>query len=273
MDNGSCATDSQPVLAAVPSRPNADELLGEGVQQLRVLPFGSDRDLELDGRRLGIGRLKIIELAAFLALHPHGVPRSEIARQLFPDSEPGHAGNHFRQVTHKFRVSTGIPVIRRYPNLVALPDSVRLGSADAELESALAPAGSGDRTGTLAAALGQVQGRYLEDSPLPWAEQRRYRVDVVEEEARLTLARQLAEQGQQPAAREQCELTLTRNRYSDPAYRLLFSIERSTGTEVSCMAVYRRAAEALREIGLAPGDARRLFLVGSPVSEGAVRTA
>jgi two-component SAPR family response regulator len=273
MDNGSPASDSQPVLAAVPSRPSAGVLPSEGVQQLRVLPFGPDRDLELDGRRLGIGRLKIIELAGFLALHPHGVPRSEIARQLFPDSEPSHAGNHFRQVTHKFRVTTGIPVIRRHPNLVALPDTVRLRSAEADLESALAGARSRGGAETLRAALGQVRGRYLEDSPLPWAEQRRYRVDVVEEEARLTLARLLADQGQHHAAREQCELTLTRNRFSDPAYRLLFSIERSAGTEVSCMAVYRRAAEALREIGLTPGDARRLFLVGSPVGEGAVRTA
>jgi LuxR family transcriptional regulator, maltose regulon positive regulatory protein len=246
----------------------------DGGHRLRVLPFGPDRDLELDGRRLGIGRLKVIELASFLALNPHGIPRSEISRQLFPDSEPGHAGNHFRQVAHKLRIASGIPVIRRHPNLVALPDSVQLDSADAHLEVLNAGAQkSWAGMKELRDALGQIHGHYLEESRLVWAEQRRYRIDVIEEEARLTLAQMLAGQGQYQMARDQCELVLTRNRYSDSAYRLLVSIERSAGSEVSCMAVYRRAAEALQEIGLRPGDARRLFQTDSPAEAGAARSA
>jgi LuxR family transcriptional regulator, maltose regulon positive regulatory protein len=245
-----------------------------GRQILRVLPFGLDRDLELDEHRLGVGRLKIIELVSLLALSPHGVPRSEVARQLFPDSEPRQAGNYFRQVTHKLREATGIGIVRRYPNLIVMPDNVALVSADAELEAAIAaPQLSWADACALRLLLDQIHGRYLENSTLPWAELRRHRVEVIEEQARLTLARLQAAQGLHPAAREQCELVLSRNRYSDSAYRLLVSIERASGTEVSCMAVYRRAAEALREIGLRPGDARRLFQAGALADAQAVRTA
>jgi LuxR family transcriptional regulator, maltose regulon positive regulatory protein len=271
---GNDAINPRSVPPVVVPHPGARTRIDDNRHRLRVLPFGPDRDLELDGHRLGIGRLKVIELASFLALNPHGIPRSEISRQLFPDSEPGHAGNHFRQVSHKLRIATGIPVIRRHPNLVALPESVQLHSADTDLEALNARAQK-SRTGIkeLRDALGQVHGHYLEESRLAWAEQRRYRIDVIEEEARLTLAEHLAHQGQYQVARDQCELVLTRNRYSDPAYRLLVFIERSVGTEVSCMALYRRATEALQEIGLRPGDARRLFQADFPAEASAARTA
>ncbi len=234
---------------------------------LRVHPFGAERDLELDGRRLGVGRLKVIEFAGLLALHPAGIARSEVTRLLFPDSEPRQAGNYFRQITHKVRELTGIALVRRQSGLaaglVALPDDVQLRSTDAEVEAASAGApGSPANSDDLRRLLDGVRGRYLEGSVLPWAEQRRNRMDVVEEEARVALARLLATEGHYDDARAECERVVARNRYSDSAYRLLFAIERETGSEVSCMAVYRRAADALRDIGLCPGDARRLFQQG-----------
>jgi hypothetical protein len=56
---------------------------------------------------------------------------------------------------------------------------------------------------------------------------------------------------------------LEANRYCDPAYRVLVHIERRAGSESSALAVYRRAAGALAELGLRPGDARRLLDPGT----------
>ena len=53
-------------------------------------------------------------------------------------------------------------------------------------------------------------------------------------------------------------------RYSDPSYRILVGIERKVGSESSVLAAYRRATEALTELGLQPGDARRLLQHGIP---------
>lgn len=96
-------------------------------------------------------------------------------------------------------------------------------------------------------------------SNLSWAEERRHHLDVVQEEARLELARLLVELGQPEQAREECEQLLALNRYSDPGYRLLVQIEHTIGSESSVLAAYRRAVAALQELGLGPGDARRLL--------------
>jgi DNA-binding SARP family transcriptional activator len=61
---------------------------------------------------------------------------------------------------------------------------------------------------------------------------------------------------------------LETNRYSDPSYRILIGIERKVGSESSVLAVYRRATEALTELGLRPGDARRLLQQEMPSPRG-----
>jgi ATP/maltotriose-dependent transcriptional regulator MalT/DNA-binding SARP family transcriptional activator len=228
---------------------------------VRLQPFGRDRDMHLNGKPAKIGRTKILELVSCLALHPNGIDRFELQRLLFPEADQRNGGNHFRQITHKLRHSTGI-TLERQGNLIFFPRSVALLAVDLECERLLNAASASarhDRVTRLSSALDLMTGPYLEGSVLSWAEERRNYLDIVQEEARLELARLFLELGDPAAARSACEAVLEANRYCDPAYRVLVHIERKVGSESSALAVYRRAAGALAELGLRPGDARRLM--------------
>jgi ATP/maltotriose-dependent transcriptional regulator MalT/DNA-binding SARP family transcriptional activator len=228
---------------------------------LRIQPFGRDWDLYLNGVPAHIGRTKILELAAVLALSPDGIDRLQLQQRLFPEAEQANRGNHFRQIVYKLRHGTGVS-LERHGNLVRLPEGLEITSDDIAFERLLETANSlsgSARTEQLRGALRLVTGRYLEGSVLPWAEERRHYLDIVFEEGRLELARLFLDSGQHDASRAECEAVLEANRYSDPAYRLLFSIERQVGSESAALAVYRRATEALAELGLKPGDARRML--------------
>jgi DNA-binding SARP family transcriptional activator len=228
---------------------------------LRIQPFGRNRDLYVDGVAAHIGRIKILELVAAIALHPHGIPRPQLQQQLFPEADNRNGGNHFRQIAHKLRHGTGV-ILERHNDLVLFPSSRVLIADDIESERLLAAANSAadeERLDKLQAALRLATGPYLEGSMLSWVEERRYYLALVYEEARLGLAALYLELRKPQAAREECEAVLAENRYSDPAYRMLVAIERHVGSESSALAVYRRAVDALRELGLRPGDARRLM--------------
>jgi DNA-binding SARP family transcriptional activator len=228
---------------------------------LRIQPFGRDRDLYVDGVAAHIGRIKILELVAAIALHPHGIPRPQLQQQLFPEADNRNGGNHFRQIAHKLRHGTGV-ILERRNDLVLFPSSRVLIADDITSERLLAAANSSpdeERLEKLQSALRLATGPYLEGSMLSWVEERRFYLAVVYEEARLGLAALYLELGRPQAAREECEAVLAGNRYSDPAYRMLVEIERRVGSESSALAVYRRAVDALRELGLHPGDARRLM--------------
>jgi LuxR family transcriptional regulator, maltose regulon positive regulatory protein len=233
---------------------------------LALQPFGHHRDLIVDGQPAKIGRAKILELVACLSLHPTGIDRYELQRRLFPEADQRSGGNHFRQIAHKLRIATNVSLERRQ-NLVLLPKSLSFTSFDIESERILrsANAFSGQRRREqLECALAMVSGPYLEGSSQAWVEERRNYLDLVYEEARLELAALYLELGEPEAARRECGTVLETNRYSDPCYRLLVAIERKVGSESSVLAVYRRAAEALTELGLQPGDARQLLERGIP---------
>lgn len=232
-----------------------------GGAMLRIQPFGRDRDLYVDGSAARIGRIKILELVAAIALHPHGIARPLLQQQLFPEADSHNGGNHFRQIAHKLRHGTGITLDRR-GDLVLFPSSWVLMADDLESERLLAAANCSaqeERLEKLQAALRLATGPYLEGSTLSWVEERRYYLSLVYEEARLGLAALYLELGRPQPARDECEAVLAGNRYSDPAYRMLVEIERRVGSESSALAVYRRAVDALRELGLRPGDARKLM--------------
>lgn len=237
-------------------------------------PFGPDCDLIINGEPQGIGRLKIIELTARLAMHPHGVDRTQLQAELFPDATVRNGGNHFRQVSFKFRQITGLTLDRRAGNLVGLPSDAFIESGDVRFEE-LARASSmvtgEERVHRLRSALSLVSGPYLAASNLAWAEERRYHLAVVEEEARLELSSLLLDLGRPEAARQEVEELLVLNRYSDPGYRLLVKIERQIGSESSVLAAYRRAVVALEQLGLEPGDARRLLEGPAPQRQGGRR--
>lgn len=240
-----------------------------GVTQLHLDPFGAGRDIHIDGAPLHVGRMKIVELAAYLALHPKGVDRLHLQRQLFPDADNRSGGNHFRQIVHKFRQLTGVSLHRDGANRLAFPSTVTLTATDLLLEAQLEAASTAtghERITQIQRALALGHGSYLENSQLSWAEERRQHLDLVVEEGRLELVRLLLEGRRPHEARDECETLLSLNKYSDPAYRLLVRIERAVGSESSALAAYRRAVEALQELGLAPGAASRL-LDGTPPSE------
>lgn len=231
---------------------------------LVLQPFGRNRDLIINGAPANIGRTKILELVACLSLHPKGIDRFELQQRLFPEADQRSGGNHFRQIAHKLRNSTEVNLERK-GNLVMLPRTLRFTAIDVETERILAGASavSGDeRRSRLEGGLQLVCGTYLEGSTLSWVEERRNYLDLVHEEARIELATLYLELGEPEAARTVCETVLETNRYSDPAYRILVEVERTVGSESSALAVYRRAAEALAELGLRPGDARRLLRHG-----------
>jgi LuxR family maltose regulon positive regulatory protein len=239
---------------------------------LTLQPFGRHRDLIVGGEMAKIGRTKILELVACLALHPAGIDRFDLQRRLFPEADQRSGGNHFRQIAYKLRHATDISLERK-GNLILMPTSVTFTANDVESERILASATSvsiHERRSRLEEGLAMACGAYLEGSSLPWVEERRNYLDLVYEEARLELAALYVELGQSDAAREQCEIVLATNRYSDPSYRILVGIERKVGSESSVLAMYRRATEALTELGLRPGDARRLLQRGSPEPQRAV---
>jgi ATP/maltotriose-dependent transcriptional regulator MalT/DNA-binding SARP family transcriptional activator len=218
-----------------------------------IQPFGPDRDIVVDGRPLNVGRFKIIELAAYMVLHPNGVERGQLQRQLFPNVDQRRGGNHFRQIAHKLHEVTGLRLERDKRGDLHWPAGVNVDSADTRFERLVDEASSAigdERRERLEAALALARGDYLEKSDLPWAEQRRYQIDVIREEALLEVTRLCLDAGAYARAREHAERLLLINAYCDEAYRLLIDIERRIGTESSSRAVYRRGLQALRDLGL-----------------------
>lgn len=247
-----------PTVRSARSRPRSG---ASETVHLTLQPFGSQRDILVDGVPQHIGVMKIIEVMALLVLNPEGIPRDQVPVALFPDATLRKGGNHFRQALFKFRKITGLS-LERTDNTVAIPTGTVVESLDRRFESLVDGASSAtgeERVARLRSALDLVTGPYLATSNLGWAEERRNHLDIVQEEARLELARLLVELGDPEAARVECEVILAVNRYSDPAYRLLVRIERAIGSESSVLAAYRRAVGALEELGLEPGDARRLL--------------
>jgi LuxR family transcriptional regulator, maltose regulon positive regulatory protein len=256
-------------LVIAPSARPPRQAAAVGSVRLGLQPFGPDRDIWVNGVPQKIGRIKVIELMALLVLHPDGIDRARLHSALFPDATLRNGGNHFRQIAFKFRQITGLSLDRRDGSMVGLPADTIVDAADVRFEELLRTASwvtDKERVLRLRSALDLVHGPYLSGSNLDWAEERRNHLEVVQEEARLELVRLLVELGQPQAAREECEKLLAVNRYSDPGYRLLVQIERIAGSESSALAAYRRAVVALEELGLEPGDARRLLEARPPTA-------
>lgn len=222
-----------------------------------VLTMGSNNDLVVNGTRTGVGRIKVIELVALLALSPRGIDRFAMQRLLFPDVDQRRGGNHFRQILHKLRVLTGLSLVRS-GQMVHWPSHTLIEASDLWFERSVTAAScltGRDRFDRLGACLAEVTGGYLEDSDLPWVEERRYHLDVVREEATLEFSELALEFGCLDEARAASEQVLQRNPYSDQAYSVRLRVERIVGSHTSCLAVYRRAVDALGEIGIEPSAA------------------
>jgi DNA-binding SARP family transcriptional activator len=249
-----------PTPSAHPRAPQVDSR--RSCTAIDVQTFGSQCDVFVDGQCVDSGRLKMIELAALLTQSPAGVERSKLQRLLFPESDQRRGGNHFRQITFKLRQATGVTLDRRSGGIVAWPPSVRADSTDLRFERLVAAAGAitgTDRLERFQEALRLFTGPYLEGSTLTWADDRRYELDVIREEASLEVLRLLIDDRQYAAGRDVAEVILTLNPYCESAYRLLLNIERAIGTDSSAMAVYMRAVKALKEIGASSDEVRAML--------------
>lgn len=248
-----------PSVEAAPRRPHSP---GQNIS-VDINPFGPMPDIFIDGCPVSVRRLKILELAGFLALHPHGVRRTQLQDQLFPESDQQHGSNHFRQVVHQLGKLTGL-TLQRLPN-AELSWSGRLDVDGVDLrfersvDESRALMGE-DRLNRLREALSLVTGPYLPASDLEWASERRVRLELIEEEARGEAARLSIELGDFTFARECAEAVLARNPYADPAHRIVIEVELAVGSESAALAAYRRAIAARRDIGLKPDAATAALL-------------
>ena len=236
--------------------------VGETSTSVFVQTLGPDRDIIVNGTPARIGRLKVVELACLILLQPQGIERFELQRRLFPDADQRRGGNHFRQVAHKFREATGIRLDRSATNIITIPQTATLDSTDLQFERLIASAQSligEERLAVLRKALALAEGTYLEGSDLSWAEDRRFYLDVVREDALLETARLCLDLERMGDVRTYAEQLLSANPFSEQAYGLLLQSERTTGSEASRQAVYRRASTALTEIGYKPEEVRELL--------------
>jgi DNA-binding SARP family transcriptional activator len=224
--------------------------------RLYLQPFGRNPDIFVNGEAKRLGRLKMLELVGFLSLHPNGIDRNVLQQHLFPESDQRRGGNHFRQITHKLRITTGISLARFGGGKVIWPSNVTVETADLEFERLMKSPPSPDRQARmeqLRAAIA-LAGPYLERSDLTWVDERRYQIDILREEALLELANLSMESGDFESVRDLCESLLELDPYNESSYRLLIEAHQELGSPTSCLAVYRRAVQALSELGLTPGQ-------------------
>ncbi|HVA06550.1 MAG TPA: BTAD domain-containing putative transcriptional regulator, partial [Acidimicrobiales bacterium] len=228
----------------------------EGAVFALIQPFGASPDIVVNGHPAGIRRLKMVELASYLASWPSGVGRDDILLNLFPESDRSHASNHFRQVVHQMRKTTGLSLQRLARSRVAWSETVVVDTVDRRFELALNEANMqvGElRLDRMVEALDLVVGPYLASSELQWVTDRRFQLEILQEEAELETARLALELQDFESARRFGEEVLARNPYSEPAYQVMIGIDLAVGTETAALATYRRAVSALRDIGLEPG--------------------
>ena len=238
--------------AGPPSGPDA---IASSVCHLEVNPFGNRPDLFVNGAPCGVRRLKIIELAAYLALHNGNVMRSRIGLDLFPEHDLQSGGNYFRQIVHQFRRATGIALVRREGGIIGLPPGVELSSTDAAIEAALTTGITTEQeVSSLATLLERTQGEYLAASSLKWADDRRFELDVLQEKLLQKGATTALDFGRFDIAHGLATRMLDKDPYCEEAFRILDSLAAQSGRPEQREILYRKAKAALAEVGVEPED-------------------
>ncbi|WP_319449736.1 MULTISPECIES: hypothetical protein [unclassified Mycobacterium] len=225
------------------------------VYDLEVKPFGPRPDLTVDGAPCGVRRLKIIELAAYLALHNGSVLRTKIQLDLFPEHDLHAGGNYFRQIVHQFRRATGIALVRHGDGMIGLPPGIRLASTDAAIERAVAGSISTEQQiDELSTLLEQTEGEYLAASSLKWADDRRFELDVLQERLLQMCATQALEFGRSEISQQLALRMLDKDPYCEDAFRILDTVASRSGRPEQREIVYRKAKAALAEVDVKPED-------------------
>jgi LuxR family transcriptional regulator, maltose regulon positive regulatory protein len=227
----------------------------------RLQPFGGDPHLLVNGQRIPMRRLKVLELVAFLAVYDAaGVEREKVNLQLFPDSDRQRGSNHFRQIVHQLRKTTGLSLQRGTEGRLHWDEGIIVLAADTEFERAVVEARSlvgAEKLERLCSALELLDGPYLVASDLEWAKSRRFDLDLLVEEAEMDVARLALESRDYQRARRFARRILDRNPYMEGAYRTLIEVELVAGSEPAALAMYRRSISALAELGLTPDNRTR----------------
>lgn len=221
---------------------------------VEVKTFGDEPDIIVDGRQTGLRRIKVLELATLLALHPQGIDRADLQSRLFPLTDQRRGGNYYRQVVHKLRQVTGIGLERGDDGLVRWANGVQVVTTDGRIESLLAQAmdlTGADRLDTLCAALTLFTGTFLAGSELDWAEARRAELEIKRSAVSLDAGQLALELGDAARARGIALGAISADPYLEPAYQILMTAEARTGS-TNVLGVYQRLVAALDQLGVRP---------------------
>lgn len=222
-------------------------------RSIEVRPFGHRPDICIDGRPCGLRRLKVIELAAYLAAHDGVVARHQVQLDLLPEHDRRAGSNYFRQIAHQFRRATGVALSRKDTDWVTLAPGAVLTSIDVRLQS-IAACRSGDVLPEFLTLVEQCEGTYLAASSLPWVDRRRFELDVLRAEVLHASADAALGTGDLPVAERLAELALRDDPFCGWAFRALDAAARRSGLAERRRSVYRRAQMALAELEITPED-------------------
>lgn len=232
----------------------------ERVVVVDVQTHGPVVDLIVDGVPRCSRRTKVLELAAYLALHPEGVERHRLQERLFPDADPRRGGNYFRQVVHKLRRATGVNLARTPHGHVRWADGLYVDSTDLRFERMISEAyrlRGEERLERIEATLALVEGPYLPESELEWAEERRHELEVMIVNAAVDAAEVALELGHLERARQAATFAINRDPFCESAYCVRMRVEGALGSPHAVLAEYQRLATALAELGVEPTPATR----------------
>ncbi|WGL54140.1 hypothetical protein P5P86_09980 [Nocardioides sp. BP30] len=227
----------------------------------RLSTFEQPAALELDGIRHPLGRTKLAELIADLAVHGGSVDRAALQMRLFPYVGQRSAGNHFRQVLFKLRELTGVVLDRPSRNEIGWPAGGTLDATDLVVEAQLRRLLTQARVDTeaLRAMLDLMTGPYLSTSELSWVVERRQLLNLLFEEGVLRLLRDPDGSVDLDIVRIYGMRAVVLSPYSEDVYRLMIEAELDRGSAQRARAVYRRAVHAMKDLGLEPsGEIRAL---------------
>ncbi len=222
-------------------------------RSIEVRPFGHRPDICIDGRPCGLRRLKVIELAAYLAAHDGVVARHQVQLDLFPEHDRRSGSNYFRQIAHQFRRATGVPLTRKDTDWVTLGPGAVLTSVDVRLQS-IAANRSSDVLSDFLAVAEHCEGTYLAASSLPWVDRRRFELDVLRGEVLHAAANAALEKGDLAVVERLAESALREDPFCEWAFKALDAAARQSGLVERRRSVYRRAKTALAELELTPED-------------------
>lgn len=227
----------------------------ERVIVVDIHTHGPVLDLIVDGVPRCSRRTKVLELAAYLALHPEGVDRHRLQERLFPDADPRRGGNYFRQVVHKLRQATGVNLARTAQGHVRWADGLYVDSTDLRFERMIREAyglRGEERLDRIESTLALVEGPYLPDSDLEWAEERRHELEVMIVNAAVDAAEEALALGMLDRAKKAASFAINRDPFCESAYRVRMRVEGALGSPHAVLAEFQRLTSALAELGVEP---------------------